>query len=213
MKGRRIVAVVMLLIMMVSGAMEIQAASGKIVRLFGIHETDNGVDLGHSLMCNWLETAKYYKRADSTVDMDKRHHATAESIHGTLTRANYMLIATHGGVYGIKGYNDTSLHIDSIKKGKRMDQLGVCFVGSCWSLNTAEAIHDMGAETTIGYRTKVAIESNALMLRHFNLHFAAGESVDLSLFNSKSDMIRKGKPLGDTQNYNIYGNKLKKFLR
>lgn len=206
------VAVILLVVMMVSGALESEAASGKIIRLFGIHEMDNGVDLGCSVMCNWMETAKYYRRADSAADIDKREHATAESMYGTLTRANYVLISTHGNVYRIAGYNNTSLHVDDIKNGKRLDQLDVCFVGACRSVNVARAIYDMGAETTVGYRTTVAKKSNALMLRCFNKRFAAGESVNLSLFNSKGDIVRKGFPLGDTQNYDIYGNDIKKFL-
>lgn len=209
---KKAATIVLVMIMATSCVIEPEAATGSTIKLFGIH--DESTMFNHTDdLCMWMKAGgSYYRKADPTATIKKKHYARASSVYASLKGSDYIVIRTRGNSNGITFLDkdgdrltDSTLSVTDIKNGAALNRLKVCFVGSSYSSNIAKAIYEKGTKTTIGYTTNVTTSFNTKLIRHFNKNFTSGKSVSMSLYEGKLALQKKFGSIGNVDHYVIYG--------
>ncbi len=206
-KLRRVAVLALVVVMAISGVIELKASTGNQVFLYGLH-SQNQID--HGYHCTWMKrVGNLYQKYDSSAVVTKRHHSGAKNLYENMKKANYMMILTHGSKTSISGYSSNgtvnSLTINEILQGPRLSRLKVCLLTACTSYKVAETINDMGARTAIGFTKTIYSNAANEMQTYFNKYYLLGEKVVDAVFHAyKASLKHLGAGKG-AESYVIYG--------
>ncbi len=203
------------------GLYYIKAASIPKVYNYGLHH-DDGED-----RYSWMPIVKNFYEYNSfkRSKVENHHYYDCFKLKDGFFEADYLNIHTHGNVgsfepddYGLVCLNrsgETTYYTVSfvrLQSSNAFRNLRVGYIGACRSAkigrNMALELYNHGAKCTIGYRKKVETAKNRWMITMFNSNFSSGNiSVANSMRNAQKSTYAQFGDYGNTDSYEIYGNK------